>query len=108
MTKDLNSRLIDVTVGEVFELAKPLLKELLAQVVIDNLKGNCADEFGHGLKAIQEVFGCSTTKAVDIHYDKRFSPAFFDEGRKIVVNKTLLRKLMQDEKLKRINCEKRI
>lgn len=101
-TRDLDSRLIDVTVGEALELAKPFLTELLAQVVKDNLEGKGQDEFGHGLKAIQEVFGCSPAKAVDLHHDKRYAAAIYDDGRKIVVNKTKLYRLMEEERQKKL------
>lgn len=101
-TKGLDSRLIDVTVGEALELAKPFLRELITQVVSNNLGGKGADEFGHGLKAIQEIFGCSPAKAVKIHHDKRFAPAFLESGKKIIVNKTLLYKIMQEEKMKQL------
>lgn len=105
VTKDLNSRLIDITLGEALELVKPFLAELISRAVQDNLAGKGKDEYGHGLKAIQEVFDCCPTKAVQIHNDKRYASAIYDDGKKIVVNKTRLYQLMEEEKKKQLRLE---
>ncbi|MBO4689394.1 MAG: hypothetical protein J5621_00820 [Paludibacteraceae bacterium] len=102
-TKDVSTRLIDMTLGEALDIAKPYLEKIVAQVVRDNLAGKGADEWGIGLKAICEVFGCGTSKAVEYHNDKRYQAAYCDDSKKrFSVNKTLLRKLRQEEQAKRI------
>lgn len=100
VTRDLNSRLVDITLGEALEIVKPYLAELVGRAVQDNLEGKGQDVFGHGLKAIREVFDCSPAKAVEIHHDKRYATAIYDDGRKIIVNKTRLYQLMEEEKKK--------
>ena len=102
VTKDLNSRLIDMTLGEALEIAQPFIEKMMAKAVQeqDNIDCKGKDEYGHGLKAIQEVFGCCLSKAVDIHHDKRYAVAFSEDGRKIIVNKTLLRELSNKYKKK--------
>ena len=100
-TRDLDSRLVDMTLGEALEIASPFLSTLIGRIVKDNLEGKGEDEIGYGIAAIREVFDCGDTKAVDIHHDRRYAKAFYHEGRKIVVNKTILRRLMFDEQNKR-------
>ena len=101
--KQLDDRLIDMTLREALDIAKPFLEDLLGQVVHDNIEGKCADEIGHGLNAICEVFGCARSKAVEIHHDKRYVSAIWDDGRKIIVNKTKLYKLIEEERKKRLS-----
>lgn len=102
-TKDLSSRLIDMTLGEALEIAKPFMEQMMAQVVRDNLEGKGADEWGEGIQAIRDVFGCCASTAVQIHHDKRYQSAFCDDGlRRFSVNKTKLRKLRELEQEKRI------
>ena len=102
-TKDLSSRLIDMTLGEALEIAKPLLEKMMAEVVRDNLEGKGADEWGQGIPAIRDVFGCCASTAVRIHRQRCYQPAFCDDGkRSFSVNKTLLRKLRMQEQEKRI------
>ena len=101
--KDLNSRIIDMTLGEALELAKPMLTELLGHIVKDNLEGKGADEWGEGLDAICEVFGCCRSTAVEIHHRQCYKPAFCEDGkRRFSVNKTMLRRLRQEQQAIRI------
>ena len=101
--KDLNSRIIDMTLLEALEIAKPYLERVMAKVVRDNLEGKGEDEWGVGLNAICEVFECSKATAVEIHHKKCYQPAFCDDGkRRFSVNKTLLIKLRQEQQSERI------
>ena len=102
-TKDVNSRLIDMTLAEAIDLARPMLEKIMAKVVQDNLEGKGADEYGDGLDAICEVFGCCKSTAVEIHHTDCYKPAFCEDGkRRFTVNKTMLRKLRHEEQMKRI------
>jgi len=94
-TKDLNSRLVDMTLGEAIEIATPFLTKLLGKIVQDNLDGKGEDIQAFGLEAIMSEFDCGKTKAVAIHHDKRFGAAFYNDGRKICVNVTKLREIKQ-------------
>ena len=102
-TKDVNSRLIDMTLAEAIDLARPMLEKIMAKVVQDNLEGKGADEYGEGLQAICDVFGCCKSTAVQIHGMPCYQPAFRQDGiRRFSVNKTQLRKLREQEQMKRI------
>ena len=102
-TKDLSSRLIDMTLGEALEIAQPFIEKMMAKAVQDNLEGKGADEWGEGIAAIRDVFKCCASTAVEIHHDKRYQMAFCDDGkRRFSVNKTMLRKLRMEEQAKRI------
>lgn len=102
-TKDLSSRLIDMTLQEALELAKPFMAKMMAEVVRDNLEGRGADEYGEGLDAICKEFGCCRSTAVEIHHMECYKPAFRQDGkRRFSVNLTELRKLRKEQQEKRI------
>ncbi|MBO4550037.1 MAG: hypothetical protein J5733_04845 [Bacteroidaceae bacterium] len=92
-----------MTLGEALELAKPKLMEMLGQVVRDNLEGKGADEYGDGIDAICEVFGCCRSTAVKHHHEPFYKPAYRQDGkRRFTVNKTQLRKLREEYQKERI------
>jgi len=83
-----STRLIDLTVGQ---LQKIIAKSLEAAKPVES---NTTDEYVYGLKGLAQVLGCAKQQAWYIKSTGRYSKAIKQEGRKIIVNKTLLLKMI--------------
>lgn len=100
MTKDLNSRLIDVSVGEAFEILTPQFSELLKTAVEEAVASAIEPKEVYGIKGIQSLFGkCSQSKAQIIKNSGILDPAITQHGRKIVTNVKLAKQLLKEHSM---------
>ena len=100
MTKDIDSRLIDVTVGEAFGILKPKFSELLQEIVEKAVASSIEEKEGYGIPAIQKLLGnCSPGKAQKVKNSGVIDAAITQNGRKIIVDLKLARKLLKEHSL---------
>lgn len=83
-------RLIDITVGEFAEFITPIIVSKVSEK-LSSKEGE--PDYGYGIDCIMEMFNCGYSKALRIKNNPEYSDAFCQDGRKIIVNKTMLRDL---------------
>lgn len=99
-TDDLNVRLIDVTVGEAFEMLKPLFEPMLKDAVEKAVIAATEEKEVYGIPGIQKLLGnCCKSKAQKVKDSGVLDAAITQNGRKIVVDAPLARKLLKEASL---------
>lgn len=96
--KDYNTRLVDVTVGEAFEILRPQLQSLIEDAV-RQLPRKQEIEYGKGIPAIQELLLCSPSKANKVKASGIIDEAITQIGRSFIVNMTLARQILKEKSL---------
>ncbi|MBO8460189.1 MAG: DUF3853 family protein [Bacteroidetes bacterium] len=86
-----NTRLIDLTVGQLQDLIYETVNRSIAKVNT-NITSN-EKKLVYGIDGIAELFGCSRTKANEIKQSGMIDKAVIQIGRKIVVDAELALKL---------------
>lgn len=86
-----NTRLIDLTVGQLQDLIYETVNRSIAKVNT-NITSN-EKKLVYGIDGIAELFGCSRTKANEIKQSGIIDKAVIQIGRKIVVDAELALKL---------------
>lgn len=100
MTKDVNSRLIDVTVAEAFELVQPMMLPLIQEAVEKAVAALTDEKEVYGIEGIRKLLGnCSQSKAQKVKNSGVIDAAITQNGRKIVVDVKLAKKLLKDNSL---------
>lgn len=96
--KDLSTRVCDLSLEEFLNLAKPIVmswvgenKQKNTPLIIDT------NEYGYGMQAIMELVAGSYSKACRIKKSGIIDEAISQNGRKIIVNMTLARKILHDK-----------
>lgn len=97
---DLNTRLIDLTAGELLELLQQGYKP---QVIVDTTKDN--KRFVYGLAGIADLFGCSKTTANRIKQGGKIDGAITQVGNLIIVDAEKALELI-DKKVQRYTKKK--
>lgn len=97
---DLNTRLIDLTAGELLELLQQGYKP---QVIVDTTKDN--RRFVYGLAGIADLFGCSKTTANRIKQSGKIDGAITQVGNLIIVDAEKALELI-DKKVQRYTKKK--
>ena len=96
MNTDFNARLIDVTVGEVFEMLKPKLETIMKEVVEEAVENAIEEKEVYGIPGIQKLLGgCCRSKAQEVKNSGILDPAITQNGRKIIVDSKLAKKLLK-------------
>lgn len=93
-----NTRLIDLTVGQLQDLIYETVNRSIAKVNT-NITSN-EKKLVYGIDGIAELFGCSRTKAFSIKNSGVIDKAVSQIGRKIVVDADLALKLIGKKKWK--------
>ena len=76
MTKDVNSRLIDVTVAEAFELVQPMMLPLIQEAVEKAVAALTDEKEVYGIPGIRKLLGnCSYSKAMQVKNSGILDPA---------------------------------
>ncbi len=91
---DLNTRLIDITVGELAEF----IRDTVAGSTTPTIKKD-ESEYAYGIAGIMEIFNCKSSKANQIKQSGVIDDAITQSGRKIVIDKRLALELMRKHKL---------
>lgn len=91
-----NTRLIDLTVGQLQDLIYETVNRSIAKVNT-NITSN-EKKLVYGIDGIAELFGCSRTKANEIKQSGMIDKAVIQIGRKIVVDAELALKLIGGRK----------
>lgn len=93
---DLNVRLIDVTLGQAFEMLKPLFEPMLKEAVENAVLAATEEKEVYGIPGIQKLMGnCCKSKAQQVKNSGVLDPAITQNGRKITVNVPLAKKLLK-------------
>lgn len=90
---DNSTRIIDLTVNDLRSLITECVKEEVKNVN-QTLEG---DEIVFGMEALAEALGCSVPHAQYIKNAGLYAEAIGMEGRRVVTNKTLLKKLVWEK-----------
>ena len=90
---DLNTRLIDITVGELAEFIRDTVAGSTTPIIKDER------EYAYGIAGIMEIFNCKSSKANQIKQSGVIDDAITQSGRKIVIDKGLALELMRKHKL---------
>ena len=100
MEMDLNRRLIDVSVGEAFELLKPQFADLMRKVVDEAVAFALEEKEVYGLEGIQKILGnCSKSKAQMVKNSGVIDAAITQNGRKIIVDVKKAKELLKKASL---------
>lgn len=100
MTKDVNSRLIDVTVAEAFELVQPMMLPLIQEAVEKAVAALTDEKEVYGIQGIRKLLGnCSYSKAMQVKNSGILDPAITQNGRKITVDVKLAKQLLKANSL---------
>lgn len=91
MSRNLNTPLSFLTVGEFLELLKSKEPQQESQV-------NETTEYEYGLTGLANVLGCSKATAWKVKKSGVLDEAITQRGRKIIINKHLAVKLYNDVK----------
>lgn len=81
-----DTRLIDLTVGQ--------LRELIAESQPKKETQNAPDEYAYGIDGLAKTLGCGRSYAFYVKKSGIYKEAIQQQGRKIIVNVTLLRTLI--------------
>lgn len=92
LTINPNTRIIDLTVGELLDLISTANKPK----VVDNTKNE--RRLVYGIKGIASIFGCSISTANRIKSSGKIDRAMSQIGRKITIDADLALELMNKEK----------
>lgn len=97
--KDLTTRVCDLSLEEFLNLAKPIVMSWVnngKQAKISQAQvENC--EYGYGMQAIMSLVAGSYSKAYRIKKSGIIDSAITQNGRKIIVNMTLARKILHEQ-----------
>ena len=86
-----NTRLIDLTVGQLQDLIYETVNRSIAKVNTNNTSNE--RKLVYGIDGIAELFGCSRTKANEIKQSGIIDKAVIQIGRKIAVDAEMALKL---------------
>lgn len=89
-----NTRIIDLTVGQLQDLIYETVNRSIAKV---NTNSN-EKKLVYGIDGIAELFGCSRTKATEIKQSGIIDKAVIQIGRKITVDAEMALKLTRGRK----------
>jgi len=90
---DYNTRLIDLTAGELVELIRNTVADSKCLPVKQDR------EYEYGIAGIMKIFNCKSSKANQIKQSGIIDDAISQSGRKIVIDKVLALELMKQNKL---------
>lgn len=83
-----NTRLIDLTVGEL----KTILGKLVADAISEHEGVDNSQEYVYGLRGICELFGCSKNTAIRLK-EEVIKKAVYQDGRRILTDPVMAKKL---------------
>lgn len=86
-----NTRIIDLTVGQLQDLIYETVNRSIAKVSTNNTSNE--KKLVYGIDGIAELFGCSRTKATEIKQSGIIDKAVIQIGRKITVDAEMALKL---------------
>lgn len=96
MDVNLNSRFIDVTVSQAFEMLKPQITQMLKDVVEEAVSEAVEEKEVYGIEGIAKLLGnCSKSKAQMVKNSGVIDAAITQNGRKITTDVKLAKKLLK-------------
>jgi hypothetical protein len=91
MNRDLNTRIIDLTVGELLELLNGQKREPVERI-------EYTDKFVHQISGIAKLLGVSKTMVHKYRKNGWIEPAIKQSGRKIICDASLALQLFGEQK----------
>jgi len=91
---EMNTRLIDLTAGQLVDLIRTTMSES------SSIPAKQEREYEYGIAGIMKIFNCKSSKANQIKQSGVIDQAISQSGRKIVIDKELALELMKLNKLK--------
>lgn len=95
--KDLTTRVCDLSLEEFLNLAKPIVMSWVGEKTNRTQQTTDNVEYGYGMQAIMELVSGSYSKACRIKKSGIIDDAISQNGRKIIVNMPLARKILHDK-----------
>ncbi len=95
--KDLTTRVCDLSLEEFLNLAKPIVMSWVGEKTNRTQQPTDDVEYGYGMQAIMELVSGSYSKACRIKKSGIIDDAISQNGRKIIVNMSLARKILHDK-----------
>lgn len=95
--KDLTTRVCDLSLEEFLNLAKPIVMSWVGEKTNRTQQTTDNVEYRYGMQAIMELVSGSYSKACRIKKSGIIDDAISQNGRKIIVNMPLARKILHDK-----------
>lgn len=87
MILNLETRVIDVTVGDLLEKIKETVRAEISIKKPETVQENKEDEYVYGIEGLANFLHCSKSKAQKLSNSGKIDSAIFRFGRKIMFNK---------------------
>ena len=84
---NLNTRLIDITLGDFLNVATPIIRDIVKNEVVNT---HDDDKWERGIKVIAETLGITKEYAWKLKDEGKFKKSIKQTGRTILVNRELL------------------
>ena len=103
MKYDRNTRIIDLTLGELLDAIAESQQQQPQEETIKTKKSGEAVGFVYGLKGLAKLLGCSKTTANRIKQSGKIDEAVTQVGALIVIDAAKALSLLKDYKMKKSN-----